>query len=114
MLPTPLAIANLEQALPPTGKPAIAGVPLAPLRDPGGLFFTPPRDSESDILFPRGAVPGLGLLFGAQWTRLISTSGVPLPDPALTTVRFAAFRPGGFHDHGLFTALFAVNNPRSW
>jgi hypothetical protein len=57
------------------------------------------------------AVPGLGVLFRALWTRLISTSGVSPPDPALTTVRFAAFCPEGFHDHGLFTALFAVNNP---
>jgi hypothetical protein len=41
-------------------------------------------------------------------------SGVSSAEPAVTTIRFAAFCPGGFHDRGSFTALFAGNDPRSW
>jgi hypothetical protein len=48
------------------------------------------------------------------WPRLISTSGVSSPGSAVTTARFAALRPSGFHDCGYFTAIFAAKYPQSW
>jgi dephospho-CoA kinase len=52
--------------------------------------------------------------FPGGYVAVIGLPACPPSGPAVTAVRFAAFCPGGFHDPGLFTALFAGNDPRSW
>jgi dephospho-CoA kinase len=52
--------------------------------------------------------------FPGGYVAVIGLPACPPSGPAVTVVRFAAFCPGGFHDRGLFTALFAGNDSRSW